>query len=98
MKDLVLEAFESSQNEGIDTKLDLKENCNGCLEYSSMAYERVAASAKYVMERTQYRPKIAIICGSGLGKNSSLILAYLYLDVNPTTALSNIPPSPLIHS
>ena len=79
MKDLVAESFELPQTspDVVKPKLDfdLKENCHGCLEYSSMAYERVAASAKYVMERTQYRPKIAIICGSGLGKNSNLILA-----------------------
>ena len=32
-----------------------------------MAYERVDESVKYLMDRTMYRPKIAIICGSGLG-------------------------------
>ncbi len=33
-----------------------------------MAYEKVSTSANYLMERTKHRPKIAIICGSGLGK------------------------------
>ena len=33
-----------------------------------MAYERVSITVKYLMDRTYYRPKIAIICGSGLGK------------------------------
>lgn len=74
MKDLAAESFESAPQPLLapvkpQADLDLKENCHGCLDYSSMAYERVAASAKYVMERTQYRPKIAIICGSGLGKH-----------------------------
>ena len=36
-----------------------------------MAYERVSTSAKYLMDNTKHRPKIAIICGSGLGKKKS---------------------------
>ena len=35
--------------------------------YFRISYERVAISANYLMERTKHRPKIAIICGSGLG-------------------------------
>ncbi len=33
----------------------------------SISYERVSVSANYLLERTKHRPKIAIICGSGLG-------------------------------
>jgi purine nucleoside phosphorylase len=36
--------------------------------FGSMSYERVAETATYLLERTAIRPKIAIICGSGLGK------------------------------
>ncbi len=32
-----------------------------------MAFERVSVSANYLMDHTEHRPKIAIICGSGLG-------------------------------
>ena len=37
--------------------------------YFRISYERVSISANYLMERTKHRPKIAIICGSGLGNN-----------------------------
>ena len=73
MKDLVFSLSKPLTSDTSQRDLDLKENSDGSLEYSSMAYERVAASAKYVMERTQYRPKIAIICGSGLGKPPTLL-------------------------
>ncbi len=34
----------------------------------SLKYERVSESANFLLRRTEHRPKIAIICGSGLGK------------------------------
>ena len=37
-------------------------------ESDFIAFERVSAGADYLMDRTKLRPKIAIICGSGLGK------------------------------
>jgi len=44
-----------------------------------ISYERVAISANYLMERTKHRPKIAIICGSGLE-----------FDLNPTAGLADL--------
>ena len=41
---------------------------------SSMSFERVSASASYLLERTEHRPRIAVICGSGLGQGSQLYL------------------------
>ena len=32
-----------------------------------MSFEQVTISVDYLKEKTQYRPKIAIICGTGLG-------------------------------
>ena len=32
-----------------------------------MDFESVSESANYLLTRTKYRPKLAIICGSGLG-------------------------------
>ena len=54
--------------------------------FISMAYERVSVSANYLMERTQRRPKIAIICGSGLGK--SKLNAGIHLDGVPRRHLN----------
>lgn len=33
----------------------------------SYTYEKVLGIANYLLERTKFRPKIGIICGSGLG-------------------------------
>ena len=47
-------------------------------EADFIAFERVSESADYLMNRTKLRPKIAIICGSGLGKlhdNCCLLIA-----------------------
>jgi len=35
--------------------------------YESLSYENVSESAEYLLKRTSHRPKIAVICGSGLG-------------------------------
>ena len=43
-----------------------------------MAFDRISITVKYLTQRTQYRPKIAIICGSGLGK-TQLNLSYVGL-------------------
>jgi len=46
-----------------------------------LSYERVSVSANYLLERTKHRPKIAIICGSGLGveQNLGLLLPFMGL-------------------
>ena len=33
-----------------------------------MDFNSISESANYLLSRTKHRPKIAIICGSGLGK------------------------------
>lgn len=35
-----------------------------------LTYEAIEQSAKYLAERTCHRPRIGIICGSGLGKKN----------------------------
>lgn len=42
-------------------------------EDESISYERVSVSATYLLERTKHRPKIAIICGSGLAGLADLL-------------------------
>ena len=32
-----------------------------------MDFESVSESADYLLTKTKYRPKLAIVCGSGLG-------------------------------
>ena len=36
--------------------------------FCSLAYESVSEVATWLLGKTKHRPKIAIICGSGLGK------------------------------
>jgi len=38
-----------------------------------MSFERVSASASYLLERTEHRPRIAVICGSGLAGLADLL-------------------------
>ena len=40
----------------------------------------VSVSASYLMDKTKHRPKIAIICGSGLGKSCSNFLLQLLIN------------------
>jgi len=42
-------------------------------ESAGMSYEEVKESADYLLQGTHYRPKIAIICGTGLGPLSELV-------------------------
>merc|ERR1711963_467154 len=42
-----------------------------CLK--SLSYERVSVSAEYLLKNTKHRPKIAIICGSGLAGLADLL-------------------------
>lgn len=44
----------------------------------SLSYERVSVSAEFLLKGTKHRPKIAIICGSGLG------------DLNPLAGLADL--------
>ena len=40
-------------------------------EIDYMSFDRISTTVQYLEKRTQYRPKISIICGSGLGKKLS---------------------------
>lgn len=58
-----------------------------------MAYEEVSISVDYMMHRTQYRPKIAIICGSGLAGLGDLLDdpdIFDYADI-PNFPISTVP-------
>ena len=39
------------------------------ISYCSLSYEQVSSSDEFLLNGTKHRPKIAIICGSGLGSN-----------------------------
>ena len=34
----------------------------------NMSFDRISESAKYLKEKIKLRPKIGVICGTGLGK------------------------------
>ena len=64
-----MEAIKPNLNSTNLNNLNSNNIKNGTSNFSdfSISYERVSVSANYLMERTMHRPKIAIICGSGLG-------------------------------
>lgn len=55
----------------------------------SMAYDKIAESAEYILNQTQHRPKIAIICGSGLAGLANLLHDPVVIEY------SNIPHFPI---
>ncbi|XP_058122046.1 purine nucleoside phosphorylase [Anopheles ziemanni] len=57
-----------------DTTVDYRPQCNGgpfhmprSSEHSGYTYDTLQEIAKFLMDRTELRPKVGIICGSGLG-------------------------------
>lgn len=40
-------------------------------EVDYMSFDRISTTVQFLEQRTDYRPKIAIICGSGLGTKLS---------------------------
>ena len=40
-------------------------------EIDYMSFDRISTTVQYLEKRTHYRPKISIICGSGLGNKMS---------------------------
>ena len=38
-----------------------------------ISFENVNISAKYILDRTKFRPTVGIICGSGLGKSKYIL-------------------------
>jgi len=62
-------------------------------EAEFMAFERISESAEYLMSRTRFRPKIAIICGSGLAGLADLLAdsdVFEYSDI-PNFPESTVP-------
>lgn len=62
-------------------------------EIDYMAFERVSESAEYLLARTELRPKIAIICGSGLAGLAELLNdknVFEYSDI-PNFPISTVP-------
>lgn len=55
-----------------------------------MAYEEYVITANHLRERTRHRPRIAIICGSGLG---GLALTLANADVLEYSSIPNFPVS-----
>lgn len=56
----------------------------------SYSYEVVSSIANYLLDQTKHRPKIGIICGSGLG---SLAESIESADVIPYQSIPNFPVS-----
>merc|ERR1712186_36806 len=50
-----------------------KESSTSKNTVDDMSFERVSASASYLLERTEHRPRIAVICGSGLAGLADLL-------------------------
>jgi len=77
-----------------------KESPNGSVSSGSpsseadfIAFERVSASADYLMDRTKLRPNLAIICGSGLAGLADLLTEPDVIDYNdiPNFPQSTVP-------
>lgn len=64
--------------------------CLNELEICSMSYERVSTSANFLLERTSHRPKIAIICGSGLGELVYQVHSFDAVQLGFTPLLSRV--------
>ncbi|XP_055323069.1 purine nucleoside phosphorylase [Sitodiplosis mosellana] len=69
----------------------LKNYSNGSNETEEFnSYELLSSIANYLLDRTKFRPKIGIICGSGLG---SLAESIENADVVPYQSIPNFPVS-----
>jgi len=55
-----------------ETRLDHNSN-ESSGKGDSMAYDKISASAEYILSHTLHRPKLAIICGSGLAGLANLL-------------------------
>ena len=60
------------------------------LHYFSPSYEQVQEIAQCLLEKTKYRPKLGIVCGSGLGGLGDLVEES---DVIPYNEIPNFPVS-----
>nr|ADD24042.1 Purine nucleoside phosphorylase [Lepeophtheirus salmonis] len=52
----------------------LKDESNDENNGHGLSYEKISHTATYLCERTAYKPKIGIICGSGLGELANLLI------------------------
>ena len=52
-------------------------------EYFRICHEKISVCSDYVLSKTKHRPKIGIICGSGLGKSIETKNFFLLLNSDP---------------
>ena len=52
-------------------------------EYFRICHEKISVCSDYVLSKTKHRPKIGIICGSGLGKTIQTKNFFLLLNSDP---------------
>ena len=52
-------------------------------EYFRICHEKISVCSDYVLSKTKHRPKIGIICGSGLGKTILMGNFFLLLNSDP---------------
>ena len=65
---LVVETFFTYYtNRNVTVCEDVPHASKSISDIDYMAFDRISMTVRFLEERTQYRPKIAIICGSGLG-------------------------------
>ena len=48
-------------------------------KFCSISYEVISVCSDYISSRTKHRPKIGIICGSGLGRCSGKVFQDFYV-------------------
>lgn len=68
----------------------MSENINSNNFYFSSSFDEIEEIAKYLKANTKYRPKIGIVCGTGLG---TLVNAVEKQDVFPYEKIPNFPRS-----
>ena len=78
--------------EQLETRLDHNSNVS-TEKNGSMEYNKISASADYILNQTEHRPKLAIICGSGLAGLANLLQSpdvIEYADI-PHFPISTVP-------
>jgi len=76
-----------------DVKTEFRTGSPTSSEAEFMSFERISESADYLMNRTKFRPEIAIICGSGLAGLADLLEdpdVFDYADI-PNFVQSTVP-------
>ena len=70
------------------TKSAKTRHATACHRYKMSTYDKAKQSADFLLASTKYRPKIAVICGTGLGALSDLVENPDYF---PYEAIPNFP-------